>query len=486
MQVLASDSKELANDARKEMNSILKKLNGRVPKAERFQLRSELATLRKEVRQREARAVEEVMSHASVVLATNAGAADRHMRNAGDFDVVVIDEAAQALEVSCWIPILRAKKAVLAGDHCQLPPTVTSAAAAKGGLATTLFDRMRRRHPQCVHMLDVQYRMHAAIAQWSSVALYEGRLASAPEVAAHRLCHLSQVEEGEETQSAMMVIDTAGCEMGEQKDEAGSTFNEGEAMVVQAHVERLLAAGLPQAAVAVITPYNAQVAVLRNKLKPLYPAVEIGSVDGFQGREKEAVVLSLVRSNASREVGFLAEDRRLNVAITRARRHVALVCDADTIRRHTFLAAMLDYVEAEGLEWRSALEYLPDGLVGYAPGAAMGAAAAASSSSKAKPKAKPKRAPKPKGPRKGGPGPSTEETPEQQEERKVLETRVAAFAADDAVSELQFGAGLLNPLSPQRPQPQTSPTFALTFANPNGKNVRVVNFRWRWLLPVLG
>jgi ATP-dependent RNA/DNA helicase IGHMBP2 len=99
----------------------------------------------------------------------------------------------QALEVSCWIPILRAKKAVLAGDHCQLPPTVTSAAAAKDGLATTLFDRMRRRHPQCVHMLDVQYRMHAAIAQWSSGALYEGRLTSAPEVAGHRLCHLSQV-----------------------------------------------------------------------------------------------------------------------------------------------------------------------------------------------------------------------------------------------------------------------------------------------------
>jgi ATP-dependent RNA/DNA helicase IGHMBP2 len=117
------------------------------------------------------------------------------------------------------------------------------------------------------------------------------------------------------------------------------------------------------------------VAVLRNKLKPLYPAVEIGSVDGFQGREKEAVVLSLVRSNSSREVGFLAEDRRLNVAITRARRHVAVVCDADTIRRHKFLAAMLDYVEVEGLEWRRWVQYVGDMLrewLGVCEGDALG------------------------------------------------------------------------------------------------------------------
>ena len=194
-------------------------------------------------------------------------------------------------------------------------------------------------------MLAVQYRMHAAIMEWSSLAMYGGELVAAPSVCARRLADLPGVSfsseadatfDAEALSSTLALIDTSGCGFEESADEEEALFsrsNDGEALAAAMHVNMLLQAGLDARDIAVISPYNGQVALLREMLfDAVSRGLEVRSVDGFQGREKEAVVLSLVRSNPRCEVGFLGDDRRLNVAITRAKRHVALVCDTATIR----------------------------------------------------------------------------------------------------------------------------------------------------------
>lgn len=260
----------------------------------------------------------------------------------------------------------------MAGDHCQLPPTVISDVAAEKGLKQTLFERLLLRPgPRISRMLDVQYRMHDAICRWASAALYDGRLKTHPSCQSHRLCDMAGVRDTEETRTPLWLIDTAGCDMAESigladgpalplradgADADGSRSNDGEARVLAAHLRRLQLAGVRDDDVCVITPYNAQVQLLRMQLRESHPRLEIGSVDGMQGREKEAVLLTLVRSNEAHEVGFLADDRRINVAVTRARRHVCLVCDSETIRAHPFLRVLLDHFFAHG-EVRSAAEY---------------------------------------------------------------------------------------------------------------------------------
>ena len=200
--------------------------------------------------------------------------------------------------------------------------------------------------------------MHARIMNWPSRELYGGRLEAHASVAGHLLSHLPGVASSPETESPLFFIDTAGCGLEEAVEvEGDSKFNEGEVQIVERHLAVLISAGLDPRKAAIITPYNAQVDRLRARLLQLYPGLEIGSVDGFQGREKEAVVISFVRSNERGEVGFLADDRRTNVAITRARRHLAVIGDSATISRHGFLGRFAEYCQAEG-EYRSGWEYL--------------------------------------------------------------------------------------------------------------------------------
>ncbi|RLN74374.1 hypothetical protein BBJ28_00019276 [Nothophytophthora sp. Chile5] len=372
----SAEGTEIVKDIRKEMAGMQTKLQRTRDKSVRFQLRRELKTNRKEIRVREQKVVGEVVKHSDVVFATNVGAASKLLKDV-TFDLVVIDEAAQALEASCWVPILKAKRCVLAGDHLQLPPTIKSKAAAAKGLAITLFDRLTSfpSTQSIVKMLKIQYRMHEDISNWSSRAMYQNELESFEGVAKrklHELPHVSISEDDELLDATLLLLDTAGCELEEDKDDdeggkkAGmlklSKSNEGEARVVARHVRALLEAGLKQEEVAVITPYNKQVQALKALLLESFPKLEIRSVDGFQGCEKEAVVMSLVRSNAAKQVGFLADDRRMNVAITRAKRHVAVVCDTETISAHKFLAVMVKHFEAFG-EYRSAQEYLDEDVV---------------------------------------------------------------------------------------------------------------------------
>ena len=298
--------------------------------------------------------MQQVISGAEVVLATNTGAGDALLAQ-HEFDLAVIDEAAQALECSAWIPMLKARRVVLAGDHKQLPPTVRSRDAERAGLGVTLFERAQNElGADFSRLLSVQYRMHEKIMRWSSDTFYDGRVEAAATVRTHRLADVPYIEENELTASSLVLWDTAGCDHDEEEDGA-SRVNAGEVNVVSAHIARLIEAGVPERDIAVISPYRAQVKRLRAALDETAPEVEIGTVDGFQGREKEAVLISMARSNRRGEVGFLAEPRRMNVAVTRARRQACLIGDSATVTQDPFLSKLFEYFEANGL-YRSAFE----------------------------------------------------------------------------------------------------------------------------------
>ncbi|KAM6067753.1 DNA-binding protein SMUBP-2 isoform 2-T2 [Theristicus caerulescens] len=299
------DNAQIVADIRKDIDQAFAKTKKAQDKGERSHFLSEIKALRKELKEREETAMAAALTHASVVLATNTGASSDgplKLLPENHFDLVVIDECAQALEASCWIPLLKAPKCVLAGDHKQLPPTIISHKDLPGVTST------------------------------------------------------------EETTIPLLLIDTAGCGLFElEVEDEQSKGNPGEVQLAGLHIQALVEAGVKAQDIAVVAPYNLQVDMLREHLCHRYPELEIKSVDGFQGREKEAVILSFVRSNRRGEVGFLAEDRRINVAVTRARRHVAVICDTRTVSNQAFLKRLVDYFSQHG-EVRTAFEYL-DNLV---------------------------------------------------------------------------------------------------------------------------
>ncbi|NWV69578.1 SMBP2 protein, partial [Malurus elegans] len=358
------DSAHIVADIRRDIDQAWAKTKKAQDKGERSHFLGEIKTLRKELKEREEAAMVAALSQASVVLATNTGASSDgplKLLPESHFDLVVIDECAQALEASCWIPLLKAAKCILAGDHKQLPPTIISQRAAAEGLSLSLMERLAEHYgEQAVRMLTVQYRMHRDIMEWASSELYGGRLHAHPSVAQHLLRDLPGVSSTEETSIPLLLIDTAGCGLFElEVEDEQSKGNPGEVQLVGMHVQALVDAGVKTKDIAVVAPYNLQVDMLRQHLCHSHPELEIKSVDGFQGREKEAVILSFVRSNRKGEVGFLAEERRINVAVTRARRHVAVVCDSHTVGSHPFLRRLLDHLSQRGLV-RSAFEYLDD------------------------------------------------------------------------------------------------------------------------------
>ncbi|XP_051918312.1 DNA-binding protein SMUBP-2 [Hippocampus zosterae] len=355
-----SDNANIIADIRRDIDKAFKNNE----KGERGNFWREIGELRKELKTREATAIGQILKSADVVLSTNTGACDDgplKFLPAEHFDWMVIDECAQSLESSCWIGLLQARKCILSGDYKQLPPTIKSQVAASKGLSLSLMERLIQMYgDSVVRMLTVQYRMNSAIMEWASKEMYHGRLTAHSSVEAHLLKDLPGVTCVEETSTPLFLIDTAGCGLTEMEvaDEQ-SKGNQGEVEIVALHIKALTEAGVNVKDIAVIAPYNLQVDLLRQKLSARHPALEIKSVDGFQGREKEAVVLSLVRSNRKGEVGFLAEDRRINVAVTRARRHVAIVCDTQTVQNHAFLKTLVHHVTEYG-EVRTAFEYLQD------------------------------------------------------------------------------------------------------------------------------
>ncbi|KAJ1294670.1 hypothetical protein BS78_01G163600 [Paspalum vaginatum] len=357
-QVLRGDNSSLAGDIRKEMKVLNSKLLKAKDRNTKRDIRKELKTLAKEERKRQQLAVTDVLKNADVVLTTLTGASSKKLGGI-TFDLVVIDEAAQALEVACWIALLKGPRCILAGDHLQLPPTIQSVEAEKKGMGKTLFERLTEAYgEEITSMLTVQYRMHEHIMNWSSKELYNNKIKAHSSVAGHVLYDLEDATRSSSTEPTIILIDTTGCDMEEVKDEEESTMNEGEAAVSIAHAKLLVESGVHASDIGIITPYSAQVTCLkmmRNKDAKLKD-LEISTVDGFQGREKEAIIISMVRSNSKKEVGFLSDHRRMNVAVTRARRQCCLVCDVETVSNDKFLKRLVEYFEENG-EYLSASEY---------------------------------------------------------------------------------------------------------------------------------
>ncbi len=320
------------------------------PGADRRELRARLGearTLERDARRQIRHRQEALVRAADVVLATCSGAAER-LLDAVELETVAVDEATQVPDPLLLIPLLRGRRAILAGDPCQLPPTVIDPAAARAGLSETFFERLIAAHPSVSRMLEVQHRMHECIMEFPSRTMYEGRLQAAASVARHRLEDLGTAMDPLRPE-VLTFIDTAGRGWDEVRDDDESVVNREQAERVTAEVRRVGARGCPWSDIAVIATYRGQVRLLRELLADEVGAgLEVSTVDAFQGREKEAVIVDLVRSNPDGELGFLADTRRMNVALTRARRYLCVVGDSATFGSHPYYGELLAAVEAGG------------------------------------------------------------------------------------------------------------------------------------------
>ena len=327
---------------------------GKLTNDEDKALKREIKALWKEARAMEKSISKRIVQQADVVLATHGGIGQ--LLASERFDLVCLDEASQATEPLSWIPILLAEKIVMAGDPLQLPPTIHSPEAAERGLKITLMERLQPTLPENLQtLLRVQYRMNEQIMGFSSAQFYENKLVAHASVKDHSLLDIPHISPTGLTGARLIFVDTAGTNYTETWNELlDSRENDGEAQLVLKLWNQLAEAGVKPPWAALISPYAAQVRLLRHQVPP---GLEVGTVDGFQGREKEVILLSLVRSNDTGEVGFLSDTRRMNVAMTRARRLLIVVGDSATIGRHTFYEAFLDYVQTHG-EHRSAWEWI--------------------------------------------------------------------------------------------------------------------------------
>jgi ATP-dependent RNA/DNA helicase IGHMBP2 len=331
---------------------------GKEEREQRKALFAEARNISREVENGEQYIIENVLSSAQVITATLVGASHytvRHLK----YHTVVIDEAGQALEPASWIPILKAKKVVLAGDHCQLPPTIKSAEAAKERLSTTLLQKCVHLHPEAVVLLEEQYRMHETIMGYSSLVFYDNKL-QAHSTVAQRLLFPED--------APLAFIDTAGCGF-EEKWEDTSISNPEEASFLLKHLNALYTQLSVQnslenfPSIAVISPYKHQVEVLKQQLQhwpnllQLGDKISVNTIDSFQGQERDVVYISMARSNADNIIGFLSEIRRMNVAMTRAKKKLVVVGDSATLSQEPFYADFIAYAQEKNA-YQSAWEFM--------------------------------------------------------------------------------------------------------------------------------
>ena len=324
---------------------------------QKYEQRQEARQLRKHARLLERHAIKDIINEAEVICATCSF--DFSMLEDQAFDLLVIDEACQSVEPACWVPLPFADRVVLAGDHCQLPPTILSLPAAREGFGVSLMQRLVEQYGDRVtRQLTVQHRMHEQIMQFSSQHFYGDTLVADPSVCSHRLTDLEAVTDDQLDDAPVVYIDTAGAGWEEQQEPDGlSRLNPNEGRLVLDQVNTLCNAGVAPRDIAVIAPYAAQVRWLRHHAK--YEKLEVDTVDGFQGREKEAVIICTVRSNNRGEIGFLADARRMNVALTRARRKLIVIGDSATLATDPFFEQLLQWFEVTGAT-RSVWEIMPD------------------------------------------------------------------------------------------------------------------------------
>jgi predicted DNA helicase len=284
-------------------------------------------------RELEESAIRGIIEDAEVICATNSTAGSEILKGA-KFDFAVIDEATQSTEPSALIPVLKAKRFIMAGDHRQLPPTILNEEAERGGLGRSLFERLLQVYGDQIRaMLEVQYRMNEEIAAFPNKEFYNDQLQAYEAVKRRSLRDILQDPEAAKLEDLrpFLFIDTHGHEEFEEQTREGSTSKEnvGEARLVRAVAERVLSLGIPPEEIAVISPYDDQVSLMKTMLQ--VEGLEIKTVDGFQGREKEVVIVSFVRSNRRGGIGFLRDLRRLNVSLTRAKRKLVLIGDSTTL-----------------------------------------------------------------------------------------------------------------------------------------------------------
>lgn len=371
LMALTLDSRMAEHSSMKEVKKMKKQANelrnmahkykrnfGKAEREQRKALFDEAHRIIKDVEKTEQYITNDLLGRAQVITATLVGSNHytvRHLR----YHTVVIDEAGQALEPACWIPILKAQKLVLAGDHCQLPPTIKSEEAARNGLSTTLLEKCVQLHPNAVVLLEEQYRMHETIMGYSSGVFYGNKLKAHASVAAHLLF---------DADFPMAFVDTAGCGF-DERTEGTSTSNPEEAAFVFKHLTQLAAAlsmhyqprDFPS--IAVISPYRQQIQLLKEQLQHntqlhVYgDKISVNTIDSFQGQERDIVYISMTRSNSESRIGFLSDIRRMNVAMTRARKKLVVIGDSATLSQFPFYAGFIAYAEQHNA-YQSAWEFV--------------------------------------------------------------------------------------------------------------------------------
>ena len=313
----------------------------------RESVRTKINSLKDRATDLEIRINESLFSEARVIACTLAGSANRVLVGQ-KYGTVFVDEAAQALEAACWIAIRKADRVILAGDHCQLPPTVKCVEAARQGLGHTLMQAVVKNKPDAVSLLKVQYRMNDAIMRFSSDWFYGGMLQSAPEVRYRSILDFDTPIEWVNTEGMDCNEEFVGDSYGRiNKAEAELSVVQLKNYITKIGRERFLEERID---VGLISPYKAQVQFLRQLLKkdsffkPYRSAITVNTVDGFQGQERDVILISLVRANEEGQIGFLNDLRRMNVAITRARMKLIILGDASTLTRHPFYRKLYGYI----------------------------------------------------------------------------------------------------------------------------------------------
>jgi ATP-dependent RNA/DNA helicase IGHMBP2 len=370
LQSLTLDSKMAAHPRMKEIRNLRKQASeyrnlahkykrnfGPAEREQRRALFDEARKIMKEVSNSEQYVTDDLISRAQVITATLVGANHYTIKKLS-YNTVVMDEAGQSLEPAAWIPVLKAKKLVLAGDHFQLSPTVKSMDAGKKGLNKTLLEKAIALHPEAVSLLQEQYRMNNLIMGYSSKVFYDNKLKAHASVANHLLF------EGDEP---LEFIDTAGCGF-DEKAEGTSTTNPEEAAFLFKHLSMYVETlsnyysieNFPK--IAIISPYKQQISVL-NELLRHNPALQaygdkiaVNTIDSFQGQERDIVYISMTRSNMEAEIGFLSDTRRMNVAMTRAKKKLVVVGDSATIAQLPFYSGFIDYAQ-EMNSYKSAWQF---------------------------------------------------------------------------------------------------------------------------------
>lgn len=331
---------------REIQSSFRKKSHG-----EKETARNRLSRLRFRATELEVQIDTDLFSEARVIACTLVGSANRVLTN-HTFTTLFIDEAAQALEAACWIAIGKADRVILAGDHHQLPPTIKCIEAARGGLDRTLMQKVAANKPETVSLLKIQYRMHEDIMRFSSHWFYQDELKAAPEVSQRGILAYD---------TPVVWFDTADCDFEEDRlSESMSRINKQEAVLLveqlQTYIEKITKERVLDESIdfGLISPYKSQVQYIRGLIKrnaffkPFRKLITVHTVDGFQGQERDVIMISLVRANDQGNIGFLNDLRRMNVAITRARMKLIILGDASTLTKHAFYRELYKYITAHG------------------------------------------------------------------------------------------------------------------------------------------